>query len=270
MSENRTILGLAVGLAFTTGVLVTLLSTGSIRTHSQDASGEKILNEPLHTLESAAEATVREQSQDIARATTESSHASALPSGDDMALFLQENMDLLQIVPDDASNEEATNILYEEFSSAPSIKQGEGDGQIFILFDPLCRHCHELFKNFSRGLLEQHNLSAYWIPAVAFLDNPKSMEYSQKLTSAILSGRHDLAFKAMEQLMHSESFSALESPGWDVTTDSILRVARNTVGLLQSSTGTPTLIYKNNKNTVEIVEGIPTSEDLAEVWMEEH
>lgn len=263
MSENKLVMKLAVSQAFTIGVLTTLLLTGSIKTHfdrERDASHPDVADNPIAEIPKEAPQQAVTDPVDGEEPNTEYSEDSQ-----QLVDILENNMEDLLVVPDGASNEEARQLLFKEFSAAPSITQGRGNKNIYILFDPLCPHCHDLFKSFNDGLLEAHNLKAHWIPAVAFLKNPKSMEYSQKLTSSVIAGREEAAYHALKRLMLAGDFTALESNELTVTTTAILTVARNTVGLLQAATGTPTLIYENKAGGVEVVSGIPSEADLADI-----
>ncbi len=267
MSENKLAMKLAVSQAFTIGVLTTLLLTGSIKTHFDEepdgalssAANNRVAEPPKEEPQLAVTDPVDKEGSNSARNTEHSDGSQKLVD------ILENNMEDLLVVPDGASNEEARQLLFTEFSNAPAITQGRGNKNIYILFDPLCPHCHDLFKSFNNGLLEAHNLKAHWIPAVAFLKNPKSMEYSQKLTSSVIAGREEAAYDALKRLMLSGDFTALESNELTVTTTAILTVARNTVGLLQADTGTPTLIYENKAGDIEVVSGIPSEADLADI-----
>lgn len=266
MSENKLIMKLAVSQAFTAGVLATLILTGSIKTHFLETATNTLPADQGQSTTAPIGDTLP-KTKDNSSTTLENT----TPGSDDavnslpLVNLLKNNIEELKVVPDRASDEEARKLLYAEFSSGPSITQGQGKKNVYILFDPLCPHCHDLFKDFERGLLQNHDLTAHWIPAVAFLQNPKSMEYSQKLVSAVLAGQEDNALRALHQMMIDGDFSILESNNLSISTAGILRVARNTVGLLQAGTGTPTLVYENSAGSIEIVEGTPSESDLKDV-----
>ena len=270
MSEKKTLLILGVSQAFTAGVLATLLATGSIKTHfgsgvepqKHMTAGALTAHEASQDVGVTGSLSNTEPMPEVGRSTPSSPEAAPNTS---FANLLAQNIDQLKIIPDGIDNAEASALLYAEFSSASAITQGNGSGDLFVLFDPLCPHCHDLYRQFGHGVLQEHDLKAHWIPAVAFLQNPKSMEYSQKLISSVISGNSAVAGRALRDMMMLNDFSTIESTELPITTEGIIRVARNTVGLLQSGTGTPTLLYKNVAGEIEILEGIPNSSDLSDV-----
>ncbi len=271
MSESKLIMKLAVSQAFTVGVLATLILTGSIQTHFDDTASspspsiDHAQNTGLRRADNPQPATQLYPTISTNETSTSASNHEQSANSMQLVELLKNNIEDLKVVPDGASNEEARQLLFDEFSAGPTITQGQGKKNVYILFDPLCPHCHELFKSFNSGLLKEHDLTAHWIPAVAFLENPKSMEYSQKLISSVLAGKEDVGLHALSRMMISGDFSALEGDDLGVSTTGILRVARNTVGLLQAGTGTPTLIYENTAGAIEIIEGTPSKADLLEI-----
>ncbi len=278
-SENA-FFQLSVLLAFLAGILMTLLLTGSIRTHFGQAALQPLpLPQPLYqpqpllnpfeglpSIEEPDEPLMPTQSYEKPQLHDAAAIPPApAPAPNSLTQLLQGDINSLKIVPDSANTEEAREMLYKEFRALPSILQGNGSRHFYILFDPLCSHCHNLYKQLADGKAAQNDVTAHWIPSVAFLDNPSSQTYSQKLMTALLMDNTDLASQALKELMLFKRSALLDNPEWAISEEALFRVARNTVGLIQAGTGTPTSIFMNVSGKVEIIDGIPVEDDYQNI-----
>lgn len=257
MSENRLLFTSSLSLAFVVGILSTLLLTGSIRTHFGHDEGPPT-PAPAITYQSLPPPTP--QTEVLAP-----DERPVQTADNTLVELLKGNIEGLKVASDTATQEEARKQLYEEFSRVKSIAQGAGSKHIYILFDPLCKHCHNLYRDLASGKTAEYDLTAHWIPAVAFLENPLSQMFSQRLVTALQAGQTELAQQALMQHIHNGDSSLLATEDWKITEEAIMRVARNTVGLIQAGTGTPAVIYKNVNGDIEIIDGTPTAEDFGRV-----
>ena len=261
MSTNHAVLSLSVSVAFLTGVLLTLLSTGAVRVHwgAHPGSSDTVAVQDIRPPEQVETAPpVRLEQQ---------------PSAVNAALAKYDlnniNPEDFLVVPVGTPPEEAREQMLAEFSKAPGITFGEGYKDIYILFDPLCPHCHNFFRRLEASAHAEYGLKSHWIPAVVFQDNPNSLLFSQRLTEAVQSGDSDKAKAAYRSLANGNPVP-LQEQSWIVTPEAAMRVARNTVGLMQiiggqKGAGTPVVIYRNTKGEVEIVTGELLNSDFPNI-----
>jgi hypothetical protein len=269
---NRTT---AILSSFLGGVVVTLLATGSIKTH---------FNPPAFTFfESPMASQNVPIRQSIAYETTptpivttsnptmpppappianETSVVSELGLAAKFKTMLVDQSASFKLIDDNVTIEEAREQVYTALADMKSIKQGQGSNSIYVLFDPLCPHCHTLYKKMAGGWATSLDLTVNWIPAIAFLENNESVLISQRLITALNADKQVLSSTAWSSLINGDT-SLVLSEEWLTTDQAFLDLAKNTMTLIQIGGGTPAVIFKTAKGDVEIINGVPKLDDFA-------
>lgn len=147
---------------------------------------------------------------------------------------------------------------YKELKNASYVKEGrtkKPKNVIYVFFDPNCPYCHKAWRSLQP--YEQAGLQVRWIP-VAYL-SPSSLSKAMKIIGA--SNRTDAFRKGMTNFARDRSAAA------DLTAKDDPKVA----GLLQKNsllmskfrlTGTPAFVWKNGKDEVQVMPGMPKPTQL--------
>lgn len=171
------------------------------------------------------------------------------------------NTDVPVVIPKDTPIEKAKEVLLSELKKLPSIKIGEGENDIYVLFDPLCTHCHAMYTTFiSKGASKKYNLVAHFIPARVFFDKQASLVASLYMNDLLLNGKPDQAKKYLESLIARKPLLLEET--WKPSEKATQVLDRSTMALLQVGGGTPLVIFRNkNTHELETVSGEPDDTD---------
>ena len=250
--------------SFMAGVLLTLLMTGSIKIHGEVDTVDRFPKEEKAPRKDSAKNVEGIQQDAISKPQPISSSE---PVTDERFInMLKNNIDNYKVIPDSITDpDEARIVAFDYFKTTPSITRGNGDKHIYIVFDPLCPHCHTLYNTYTVEELDRLNLTAHWIPAVALLDNETSHLFVQRIVSALMNNAEDQASNGLHELMTTRNTAPLNNPQWVVTEQAIVTSVKNTLGLLQLGTGTPTTLYLNEAGKVEVMGGLPNESDFQSV-----
>lgn len=142
----------------------------------------------------------------------------------------------------EALTPEASGALWQQAEQASWIAEGSGDRVVYVIFDPSCPYCHQLWaKILAEGSKE--NIQVRWIP-VAIL-----MEESKNLAAAIFQAKD--ATKALHA-MGDRTLTPVS-----VREESMTKMDRN-LNLLRTSgyTGVPTIIYQDREGVQVTMDGL--------------
>lgn len=254
MSKNKLILLLSVLFAFQSGIFLTLWYTGAIQTqYNAQVRDYAYQQQPMVSQEAVI------TPKDENNPKPEVSLASR------MLEMLKNDFDQLSVIGQNSDKETAINEIHTYLKSAPAIQQGSGSKEIFVLFDPLCEHCHNFYRSLASGYLTQYDLTVNWVPAVAFLEEPKSILLSSKLSTAVIAGEKELANIALDQLMMNGNVDILLKEEWVVSEEGLHQTAKATTALLQSAVGTPMSVYRNKQGELEVIEGVLEEAELSDI-----
>lgn len=169
------------------------------------------------------------------------------------------------VVPKDTPKEKAKEVLLQELKKLPSILVGEGKNEIYVLFDPLCTHCHAMYTTFlTNGASKKYNLVAHFIPARVFFDKQASLVASLYMNDLLLAGKPDQAKQYLESLIARNPL--LLDDTWKPSQKSTENLDRSTMALLQVGGGTPLVIFRNKlTHELETVSGEPDDNDYKDM-----
>lgn len=173
--------------------------------------------------------------------------------------FLNDNVPL--VVPKETPKEKAKEVLLTELKKLPSITVGSGKNDIYVLFDPLCTHCHKMYDTFlAQGASKKYNLIAHFIPTRVFYDKQASMVASLYMNDLLLSGNTDGAQKYLAALISRNPLPLDDN--WKPSEKAIYNLDRSTMALLQIGGGTPLVLFRNkNTHELETLSGEPDDND---------
>jgi len=270
--------------SFLCGVVATLILTGSIKTHFEPTTSPSPYPVPLPypkplELEDAKypqpapvlELGLLENTSDqtppnditppLAIVSKPSSNNTVGLAATFKEMLVERSGDF-QVIEDNVTIEEAREQAYAALVNMKSIQQGNGSHSVYVLFDPLCPHCHTLYKKMAGGWADTLDLTVNWIPAIALLDNDKSVLISQRFITALNADKQLLSSAALAALVDGD-YSLVLSDDWLTTDQSFLDLAKNTMALIQIGGGTPAVIFKTASGDFEIINGVPTLDDFS-------
>ena len=278
--------------SFLAGVVVTLMATGSIKTHFKSPALASLndTNEHLnpqfeqakddHTVRGIIETVRKDKFPEVQKneslvtpaqpvaGTRPPAIKSKTSNASDQGLaatfknMLIDRSGSFQVIGDDVDIEEAREQAYAALANMKSIQQGSGSHSIYVLFDPLCPYCHTLYNNMAGGWADTLDLTVNWIPAIAFLDNNESVLISQRLITALNADKQLLSSAALASLIDGDA-SLVLSDDWLTNDQAFLDLAQNTMALIQIGGGTPAVVFKTASGDVEIINGVPTLDDFS-------
>jgi hypothetical protein len=179
------------------------------------------------------------------------------------------------MVPPETAPEQARELMLDALKKLPSATFGTGEHHIYVLFDPLCPHCHDQLRDMLNGGAEKHNVTSHWIPAIVFHDNPVSQSVTLTLVSGLLAGQEDLVKRAMVDIINGKT-TLIEvnawpkNDRWPSDKKAAESVIRNTIGLMQliggtPGAGTPVSVFSFN-GKAEVVTGELDDEDYTKFF----
>lgn len=137
----------------------------------------------------------------------------------------------------------------------------DADAEIFVIFDPSCPHCHSFYEN-SRSFVKDGSLKIHWTP-VAFLSQ-KSMG---KVANMWQSENPIEKFIKDSDSYRSGGITPLSA---DEIEEKTKTLTEENVAFMRSfdSTGTPTIIYKTQKDKVYTISSSLPENEIGELIQE--
>ncbi len=238
------------------GSISTLIATGSIKTH---------FNTPAYK-PSTVVVTSAVPAQPVSLpSSANSTNIPKIIASNELAktfkAMLVAQGDNLKIAHGNVSIVEARQQVYNALALMKSIRQGSGTHPVYVLFDPLCPHCHTLYRKFADGWASELDLTVHWIPSVAFMDNDQSVLISQRFITALNADKQTLALAALDAIVAGD-YELVLSDEWLTTDQALVDLTRSTMGLIQIGGGTPAVVFKSTSGLIEIINGVPTKTDF--------
>jgi len=151
--------------------------------------------------------------------------------------------------------------VYKQLGRVASITEGAKNDtiMIYVFFDPNCVFCHMLWK--AMQPYEQAGLQVRWIP-VAFLKKD-----SADKAVALLTAKDPVAAVAANMSKFNKD---IESGGIEAEANSpqdmLDKVSTNTEIMNHfGSSGTPTIVWKDNAGKVHVTDGMPRLSQLPDI-----
>lgn len=147
---------------------------------------------------------------------------------------------------------------YDAVSSMPAIKQGSGERDLYVLFDPNCPACHQLYQALSEEAGVE-NVTIHWIPGLVFTDQQSSIGTAAQLLAALDNEGNDQAMTMLDQILSSKDGASEVFGDYDKQAHQryIEQVALGTGILSVAKPETPLLVYKNEAGELELESGAP-------------
>ncbi len=154
----------------------------------------------------------------------------------------------------------ATEQFFEEVRGLTSLQSGVAGGHpVYVLLDPLCRHCGDLFRD-SNSIAEKYNIQFNWIPMyttqegwvmsalvnhIAKTDTAKALQLIQSIV--------DKSWSAAEFRAEIEGLTDAEYAD----------TKRALMAYTKVSKGTPLVTFRVPSGGVEVINGKPFDQDWA-------
>lgn len=147
------------------------------------------------------------------------------------------------------------DIFKKDLESSSFVLDGNKDGKEFYAFiDPDCTYCHKLWAE-SRGFMKNSNIK--WIPVSILSENSlaKSAQIIQAEDPLAELNKHEESFES------SRGVAGLDSK--DISLDTANKIRNNTELMKKMKiSGTPAIIYKDEKGNLKIINGAPSVDVL--------
>lgn len=162
--------------------------------------------------------------------------------------------DLLIKNSEEKKEQISKKINFEDFKNLHSINSGNilSTKEIYVFFDMQCPHCGKLFEN----LKETKVLKINWLPTNILNQN------SLKQGAYLLSNSNEDAFKLLisHKILLLSGSKGIETP--QIKDEALDKIKKNTSYFNQFFQGVPTIILKNSKGEIKILEGSKTEEEI--------
>lgn len=141
--------------------------------------------------------------------------------------------------------------------SLPSVKQGDADKAIYVMFDPNCPVCHryynELQPKIRSGILEVN-----WIPAIVFSNERSSLTSSAALLAEI-QREGGTPLDMMNAMMTEPGYTSKidGAPNVDRLVPYLESVVKNTAIMAMVRATTPLVVFENVEGELAVNPGIP-------------
>lgn len=251
-------------LAFCMGSLVTLLATNSIRIHPDYPDSVPANSQYADRAENTAQHVYQAPASTQGRPpAAQAASPAAEPVVDPFSVFMPTTEEIT-IFPPESTPEQVIEIIYQTVAEMPAIPMGDGENDLYVLFDPLCPKCHDMYATLANGLAKKHNLKVYWIPSVVFYDKPLASLLAHKLLSSASRDQAG-AVKALNALMVDKDPAPTQLLATEMTRGDSILVGKSATIVRAIGQGTPAVIYKTKTGKIEAFGGIPDESDYAEV-----
>lgn len=138
----------------------------------------------------------------------------------------------------------------------PSITQGDGPRDIYVMFDPNCPVCKRYYSQVSRDVLRDQ-VTVHWIPAIVFPDARSSISVSAALIAEV--DRSGDALGMLDRVMtepgYTEKLDASDRVAGLVPY--VESVAKNTSIMAMAKAETPLLVFRTKDGGLSVSGGIP-------------
>lgn len=161
----------------------------------------------------------------------------------------------------------AKETLISEMAEMPGFYVGSGKNEGYVLFDPLCPICHELYQELTQEKLSKLDLKIKFIPVNFWSKFPESTFSSLYMLGHILNGKEDLAKEYFTSIIsHKNPVQHMVDDQERVTPLAVKALNKATMALIQTGQTTPTVVFraKDTRNVV-VIKGKAEYEDFVTV-----
>lgn len=159
--------------------------------------------------------------------------------------FLKPNVPFF--VPAETPKDHVLDVFYKNIKLMPSIPVGTGKKEIYVLFDPLCSHCHKSYDLLiNNGLAKKYDVTAHFIPARVFYSQAASMATGLYMNDLVIQNDMEGAKRYLESIMNKKPLPLPD--GWKPSETAIKYLDLATMALLQFEAGTPLTLWTSSKD----------------------
>ncbi|WP_326430279.1 hypothetical protein VQ574_21390 (plasmid) [Stutzerimonas frequens] len=152
--------------------------------------------------------------------------------------------------------------LISKLQGLPSIETTGGSKSVYVLLDPLCTHCKNLF-NSSKEITEKHDVKFHWIPL--FLN-----EGGWALSTYLLKTKRDnpeMALDALAKVMSGKMTEQDVTAALTGLTEADYAAPKDATAVFielakhNSRMGTPLVVFRKPDGGIEVISGMPHEQD---------
>jgi len=141
----------------------------------------------------------------------------------------------------------------------PSIKQGSGPKQLYVLFDPNCPVCHRYYNEVKMSA-DAGRVTVNWIPVTIFPERRSSITASAELLETRSALGQAAALGMLHSMMNQQGFIEKVDQAFNDNAASasyLDQVVTNTGALVMARAETPLIVFEGTEGGLVVEAGIP-------------
>lgn len=143
--------------------------------------------------------------------------------------------------------------------SLPSITQGSGPKQLYVLFDPNCPVCHAYYKDVAMAA-NAGRVTVNWIPTTIFPEQAGSITAGARLLDVLGSDGLKAASQTLNRMMTQPGYVAKMDQAFSdspTTAKHLRQIVTNTGALVMARAETPLIVFESVDGELVVDSGIP-------------